>query len=190
MPNVFLIDRISPYRDPNRLLKIRGEVFDHLDHMILFRLQESEIPASSTSDEAAVIGMKHRDIVESITHLFEVDVQFVFPGDPKPKDVISNPVFRGWAYGFLSGWVRNNGVDPGDQVHDGIVRAAPILEFKHGVVLYHSARVQMGSTPERLMHSSDELKKSTVLWGAYVSEGVDRQDDVDNPMRVHRHVDV
>lgn len=189
MPKVFLIEGIDRYSDAERLRDIRSEVFEHLDHILFFKIQDEELEGASTPDEAAVVGMRHRQIVDSITSLFEVDVQFIFPGDPKPKEVISNPTYRGWCYGFLSGWVYDNGVDPGDQVHDGIVRVAPLIDFKHGVVLYHSARIQMGSTPEGEKHSTEELKKSTVLWGAYVSEGIDLQEDEDNPMRIRRHAD-
>lgn len=189
MPKVFLIEGIERHSEGSALRQVRADLFDHLGHDVVIRIQESDLQVSNV-DEAAVAGMRHRQIVDSMTRMFELDIQFVFPGEPKPKGIIADPLYRGWSYGFLSGRVYEDfDMDPGDQVHNGIIRIAPMLDFKHGVVLYHSARIQMGSTPEAQKHSTEELKKSTVLWGAYVSEGVDLLNEEDNPYRMRRHVD-
>lgn len=186
MSNVFTIGGINRHSEIAAKKALRRQIFDHMDSLLTFHLHE-DLHSSMQSDEATVAGMRHRQIVDDVTRLFEVEVIFLFPGNPKPKDIIENPIYRSWAYGFLSGWVWDNGKDLGDQVRNGIVRAAPMLEFKHGVMLYHGARIQMGSVLEKHQHSEDELKKSTVLWGAYVSEGIDLQDGINTSIP---HIDV
>jgi hypothetical protein len=184
MPEILVVDGLECYLDAERLRELRRRIFNHLDkEVVLFCLTDKDFQGDGP-EKAVLAGMRHRGIVEAAVSLFDVEVAFQFPGQPMPKQVISDPRLRNWARGFLAGWLYEDDPAPEDRVREGILDIAPVLVFNHGAILYHAVRIEMGSVGEGSAHSDEELKKSTILWSAYVSEGVDLADNFESSLRM------